>query len=59
MRIARACSACKGSLGNHDETTQVLYKPFNMDGKRYDTFKPELLGGVRFFAVDGSCPTRL
>lgn len=23
------------SLGNHDETDQIFYKPFNMDGKRF------------------------
>jgi predicted phosphodiesterase len=39
------------SLGNHDETNQRLYKPFNMDGERYYTFKK---GHVRFFALDSN-----
>lgn len=38
------------SLGNHDDTNQVFYKPFNMDGKRFYTFKPE--ADLRFFALD-------
>ncbi len=42
------------SLGNHDEPSQRLYKPFNMDGKNYYSFKPEKLGGVRFFALDSN-----
>ena len=39
------------SLGNHDETNQRLYKPFNMNGERYYTFKK---GNVRFFALDSN-----
>lgn len=38
------------SLGNHDEPTQANYKLFNMNGRRYYTFRPQ--GGVRFFALD-------
>jgi hypothetical protein len=38
------------SLGNHDDDGQILYKPFNMDGKKYYSFRPKL--GVRFFALD-------
>ena len=38
------------SLGNHDDDGQILYKPFNMDGKKYYSFRPKL--GVRFFAID-------
>lgn len=38
------------SLGNHDEPTQANYKLFNMNGRRYYTFRPR--GGVRFFALD-------
>src|SRR3954471_7502483 len=34
------------SLGNHDDPNQMFYKPFNMGGKRYHTFKK---GDVRFF----------
>ncbi|HWQ53158.1 MAG TPA: metallophosphoesterase [Bryobacteraceae bacterium] len=40
------------SLGNHDETNQIHYKLFNMNGKRYYTFKPR--DGVRFFALDSN-----
>ena len=42
------------ALGNHDEPTQRLYKPFNMNGERYYSFKPSLTGGVRFFALDSN-----
>jgi 3',5'-cyclic AMP phosphodiesterase CpdA len=40
------------ALGNHDELSQRLYKPFNMNGERYYTFKPA--DGVRFFALDSN-----
>jgi Calcineurin-like phosphoesterase len=41
------------SLGNHDvPDRQIAYKPFNMGGQRYYTFKPE--DGVRFFALDSN-----
>jgi DNA repair exonuclease SbcCD nuclease subunit len=41
------------ALGNHDEPArQEAYKAFNMDGKRYYTFKPK--DGVRFFALDSN-----
>ena len=40
------------SLGNHDDDGQIQYKPFNMDGKKYYSFRPKL--GVRFFAVDSN-----
>lgn len=39
------------SLGNHDQTNERLYKPFNMDGKRYYAFKQ---GNVSFFALDSN-----
>lgn len=40
------------SLGNHDDPNdEPLYKPFNMDGKRYYTFKK---GGVKFLALDSN-----
>lgn len=39
------------SLGNHDHTSERLYKPFNMDGQRYYTFKN---GNVQFFALDSN-----
>lgn len=40
------------SLGNHDAPRQADYKLFNMDGKRYYTFKPH--DDVRFFALDST-----
>jgi len=39
------------SLGNHDNPNQRLYKPFNMDGKRYYNFKK---GNAEFFALDSN-----
>ncbi|HUE21298.1 MAG TPA: metallophosphoesterase [Bryobacteraceae bacterium] len=39
------------SLGNHDQTNERLYKPFNMDGKRYYNFKR---GNAEFFALDSN-----
>src|ERR1700722_4523050 len=39
------------ALGNHDETIERLYKPFNMDGKRYYNFKR---GNTEFFALDSN-----
>ena len=39
------------SLGNHDDPNQRLYKPFNMDGKRFYTFEK---GDARFFALDSN-----
>ena len=29
------------SLGNHDDPSERFYKPFNMNGERYYTFKPK------------------
>lgn len=38
------------ALGNHDDSTvERLYKPFNMDGRRYYDYKR---GNVTFFALD-------
>ena len=39
------------SLGNHDKTNERFYKPFNMNGENYYTFKK---GPVRFFALDST-----
>ena len=39
------------SLGNHDDRTQVNYKLFNMDGKRYYTHSQ---GDVEFFVLDST-----
>jgi hypothetical protein len=48
------------SLGNHDDPNQIFYKPFNMNGKRFYSFKKDKLGspGVRFFALDSNYMTR-
>ena len=40
------------ALGNHDDAGQIQYKLFNMDGKKYYSFKPQ--NGVRFFAIDSN-----
>lgn len=40
------------ALGNHDDTNQIFYKPFNMEGKRFYTFKPK--ADLRFFALDSN-----
>jgi predicted phosphodiesterase len=39
------------SLGNHDNTNERFYKPFNMNGENYYTYKK---GNVRFFALDSN-----
>ncbi|HXK02426.1 MAG TPA: metallophosphoesterase [Verrucomicrobiae bacterium] len=39
------------SLGNHDDPNSKAYKPFNMDGKKYYSFKK---GGVLFLALDSN-----
>jgi 3',5'-cyclic AMP phosphodiesterase CpdA len=41
------------ALGNHDDPNQRFYKPFNMSGERYYSFKPSN-GSVRFFAIDSN-----
>ena len=41
------------ALGNHDDPNQRFYKPFNMNGERYYSFKPPD-GNVRFFALDSN-----
>jgi len=40
------------ALGNHDDSSQTKYKHFNMNGRRYYTFKPK--DGVRFFSLDSN-----
>jgi hypothetical protein len=41
------------ALGNHDDAAiQRNYKPFNMNGERFYSFKPK--AGVRFFALDSN-----
>lgn len=39
------------SLGNHDDPNQRFYKPFNLGGERYSSFRK---GHARFFALDSS-----
>ena len=41
------------SLGNHDDVNQRFYAPFNMNEKRYYTFKAPKQN-VRFFALESS-----
>jgi hypothetical protein len=40
------------TLGNHDNTNEKFYKPFNMNGERFYTFRPKL--GVRIFSLDSN-----
>ena len=47
------------AIGNHDDSSQIRYSKFNMNGRRYYTFRESerrLAGiagaGVRFFALD-------
>ncbi len=41
------------ALGNHDDAAlQRNYKPFNMNGERFYSFRPQ--NGVRFFALDSN-----
>lgn len=52
------------ALGNHDDTNQIYYRPFNMGGERYYTFVPPVDPltrwdtRVRFFALDSTYLTR-
>ncbi|HTX34900.1 MAG TPA: metallophosphoesterase [Bryobacteraceae bacterium] len=39
------------SLGNHDEASERLYKPFHMDGRSFYSFQR---GNAEFFALDSS-----
>lgn len=39
------------ALGNHDIPDERFYKPFNMNGERFYTFK---VASVRFFALDSN-----
>jgi 3',5'-cyclic AMP phosphodiesterase CpdA len=42
----------QATLGNHDDAGQIQYKPFNMNGQKYYTFRPQ--AGVRFFSMDSN-----
>jgi hypothetical protein len=39
------------SLGNHDDPTEVLYKPFNMGGQKYYAYSK---GNVRFIVLNSN-----
>ena len=39
------------ALGNHDDPNQRYYKPFNMNGDRFYTFRKK---GAQFFALDSN-----
>jgi predicted phosphodiesterase len=39
------------ALGNHDKTNERFYKPFNMNGENYYTYKK---GHVHFFVLDSN-----
>lgn len=39
------------SLGNHDDTNERFYRPFNMNGESYYTYKK---GNVRFFVLNSN-----
>jgi 3',5'-cyclic AMP phosphodiesterase CpdA len=41
----------QASLGNHDRSENVSYKPFNMNGERYYTYARK---NVRFFVLDST-----
>ena len=48
----------QAAIGNHDDPAQIFYKLFNMEGRRYYTFRRSdqplgpVGGGVRFFVLD-------
>lgn len=44
----------QASLGNHDNPNQRFYKPFNMGGSRFYTFRPPKTQNIRFFALDSN-----
>ena len=54
-RLLEAGVKFQASLGNHDAREQRFYKPFNMDGKLYYTFKANH-EKVRFFVLDSTYP---
>jgi 3',5'-cyclic AMP phosphodiesterase CpdA len=49
----------RAAIGNHDDPAEIHYQPFNMEGRRYYTFRENerrlsgLMGaGARFFVLD-------
>jgi 3',5'-cyclic AMP phosphodiesterase CpdA len=49
--LLRAGVQFYASLGDHDNTNERFYKPFNMNGATYYTYKK---GNVRFFALNSN-----
>ena len=49
--LLRAGVPFYASLGDHDSTNERFYKPFNMNGANYYTYKK---GNVRFFALNSN-----
>jgi hypothetical protein len=49
--LLRAGVQFYASLGDHDDTNERFYKPFNMNGANYYTYKK---GNVRFFALNSN-----
>ena len=46
----------RAALGNHDDPSQAFYRPFNMNGKRYYTYRcPQQ--SVRYFVLDSNYMT--
>ena len=46
----------RAALGNHDDPTQAFYRPFNMNGERYYTYRCPR-ESVRFFVLDSTYMT--
>ena len=44
----------QASIGNHDNPNQRFYRPFNMSGSRFYTFRPPKTQNIRFFAIDSN-----
>ena len=59
MRCSTPGWSFEAAIGNHDDPSEIHYQPFNMEGRRYYTFRENerrlsgLVGaGVRFFVLD-------
>jgi len=50
-RLLDAGVTFHAALGNHDDPNQRFYKPFNMNGDRFYTFKK---GNIDFFVLDSN-----
>jgi hypothetical protein len=49
----------QATTGNHDNPNQRFYKPFNMSGNLYYSFRPKGSDNVRFFALDSNYVDKL